>query len=70
MDFCAQNSLGGEVELQTVYCRRCHAPLGWSTPKALVLAGGMLVLQTTTLYCPVCRKPRRWRPIRIAKQGD
>lgn len=70
MDFCAQNPLSSEVELQTVRCRRCHAPLGWSTPMALVLAGGMLVLQQTTLYCPVCRKPRKWRPIRRGETRD
>lgn len=61
MDFCAQNSLG-EVELQTVKCRRCRTPLGWSTPGAFVLAGG-IVLERTTIYCPVCRKARIWRPI-------
>lgn len=69
MDFCAQNPLSGEVELQTVRCRRCHAPLGWSTPSALVLAGG-IVLQRTTIYCPVCRKARTWRPIDAEKERD
>lgn len=70
MDFRTQKNPLGEVELQTVRCRRCRTPLGWSTPKALVLSGG-IVLQRTTLLCPVCRKARTWRPIvDTEKRGD
>jgi len=50
-------------ELQTLRCRRCGAPLGWTTATALVLAGGMRVLARTVLYCPVCGKARAWRPL-------
>jgi endogenous inhibitor of DNA gyrase (YacG/DUF329 family) len=69
MDFCAQKNPLGEVELQTVRCRRCRTPLGWSTPQALVLAGG-IVLQRTTIFCPVCRKARTWRPMAVSQKGD
>ena len=59
MDVCAQTV----EELQTLRCRRCGAPLGWTTATALVLAGGMRVLARTTLVCAVCGRARVWRPL-------
>lgn len=67
MDFGAQKMTAFDIadeELETVRCRRCRTPLGWTTPAALVLAGG-IVLQEVTLRCPVCGKARTWRPLAV-----
>lgn len=63
--FCAQTV----EDLRTLRCRRCGAPLGWTTATALVLAGGMRVLARTTLVCAVCGRARVWRPLEEAAGG-
>lgn len=68
MDFCAQNSLG-EVDLQTVCCRRCSTPLGRTTPRQLVV-NGVVVRHKVVLECRKCGERRTWLPFQDGHETD